>query len=138
MRGLIAQIFHQGYGAGVAAPNSLSYSKGDGDDTPLCEVIELGREALRQKRSDEVAFDLLRITSIHWLDRIWGRGFESSDDARAKAASREFCFWHASALSAAAQSGPFISLKQNHPGCCRRAFTTHRYVSRRSCRASVS
>jgi len=59
MRGLIAQIFHQGYGAGVAAPNSLSYSKGDGDDTPLCEVIELGREALRQKRSDEVAFDLL-------------------------------------------------------------------------------
>jgi hypothetical protein len=90
-RGLIARIFHQGDGAGGAAPNSLSCSKGDSDDTPLCEIIELGREALRQKRSDEVAFDLLgldgvwlpleakrasndgarwRIAGIHWLDRI--------------------------------------------------------------------
>ena len=86
---MIARIFHQGDGA---APNSLSCSKGDSEDEPLCEIIELGREALRQKRSDELAFDLLgldgvwlpldakrasndgarwRIAGIHWLDRIW-------------------------------------------------------------------
>ena len=65
-RGLIARIFHQGDGAGGGvAPNSLSCSKGDSEDEPLCEIIELGREALWQKRSDELAFDLLG------LDGVW-------------------------------------------------------------------
>jgi len=64
-RGLIARIFHQGDGAGGGvAPNSLSCSKGDSEDEPLCEIIELGREALRQKRSDEVAFDLLGLDGV--------------------------------------------------------------------------
>jgi hypothetical protein len=78
-RGLIARIFHQGDGAGVGAPNSLSCSKGDGDDTPLCEIIELGREALRQKRSDEVAFDLLGLDGV-WLPLEAKRA--SNDGAR--------------------------------------------------------
>jgi hypothetical protein len=43
----------------------VSCSKGDGD-VHLCEIIELGREALRQKRSDEVAFDLLGLDGV-WL-----------------------------------------------------------------------
>jgi hypothetical protein len=59
------RILHQGDGAGVAAPNSVSCSKGDGD-VHLCEIIELGREALRQKHSDEVAFDLLGLDGV-WL-----------------------------------------------------------------------
>ena len=63
-RGLLARIFHQGDGVGGASPTSLSCSKGDSEDEPLCEIIELGREASRQKRSDEVAFALLGLDGV--------------------------------------------------------------------------
>ena len=34
------------------------------DDGPLSQIIELGRKALRQKRSDELAFDLLGLDGV--------------------------------------------------------------------------
>jgi hypothetical protein len=55
----------------------LSCSKGDSEDEPLCEIIELGRKALRQKRSDEVAFDLLGLDGVRLpleAKRAWNDG----------------------------------------------------------------
>jgi hypothetical protein len=34
------------------------------DDAPLNEIIELGRKALRQKRSEELAFKLLGLDGV--------------------------------------------------------------------------
>ena len=34
------------------------------DDGPLSQIIELGRKALRQKRSGELAFDLLALDGV--------------------------------------------------------------------------
>ena len=33
-------------------------------DGPLSQIIEFGRKALRQKRSDELAFDLLGLDGV--------------------------------------------------------------------------
>ena len=34
------------------------------DEAPLNEIIEFGRKALRQKRSEELAFDLLGLDGV--------------------------------------------------------------------------